>query len=128
MLKSDLAYYLALWRLGKIPPERLPTIAVEALENGFDSPSLRKLAGLQAPTTTDIGDLFEAVSTEIGFAPYSSQELTSRQDDEWLKNAVPIAMRIANDILEERVDIATAWFRCRIAKKPWGHYKYFLKD
>lgn len=125
MLKSDLAYYFALWRLGKIPPEKLPTIAVEALESGFDSTSLRKLAGLQAPTTADIGDLAEAVSTEIGFAPCSSKELPSRQDDEWLKNAVPIARRIANDILEDRTDIANAWLSLPYREKALGPLQVF---
>jgi hypothetical protein len=35
----------AYWRLGVLRTERLPEIAVEALESGLDSPSVRILAG-----------------------------------------------------------------------------------
>jgi hypothetical protein len=38
----------ALWESGHLAREELPEVAVEALVAGFDTPSLRVLAGLPA--------------------------------------------------------------------------------
>lgn len=55
----------AKWVLGLIPSEALPQIAVDALEAGFDTPSLRRLAGEMHPVLAETGPLFEEVLEEL---------------------------------------------------------------
>src|SRR2546426_5939008 len=58
----------AKWALGLVPSEALPRIAVDALEAGFDTPSLRRLAGELRPLLAETGPLFEEVLGELGVA------------------------------------------------------------
>jgi hypothetical protein len=71
VLEIDLAQ--ALWCLGQLPPEDIPEIACQALERGFDSPTIRKLAGLHKPVASDIGDLFDRAMIEMGRKPLSKK-------------------------------------------------------
>ena len=64
----------ALWQIGKFPVERLPDVAIQALEKGFDGPALRELAGLQKLTERDLGNLFELALKEVGRLPMSKRE------------------------------------------------------
>lgn len=41
------------WALGRLYGEQLPEAALMLMEGGFDSPSLRELAGMQQPTFRD---------------------------------------------------------------------------
>jgi hypothetical protein len=108
-MSFDLSYYFALWRIQKLPPERVPGIAIEALEAGFDSPALRRLAALQEPSSADIGTLFDQAMNELGLSPATQEQIESRQTDEWIHNAVPLARHIAKQIIGNEVDIAQAW-------------------
>lgn len=56
----------AYWRLGLLRSERLPEIAVETLEGGLDSPSVRILAGEQNCSMAIGGPLFERSLMELG--------------------------------------------------------------
>ncbi len=58
----------AKWVLGLVPSEALPRIAVDALEAGFDTPSLRRLAGELRPILSETGPLFEETLDELGVA------------------------------------------------------------
>ena len=62
----DLRRTAARYRLGELPGEELPDIALALLEEGFDSQALRELAGLDHPTLRDAGELFEVVLAERG--------------------------------------------------------------
>jgi hypothetical protein len=56
----------AYWRLGLLRSERLPQIAVETLDGGLDSPSLRILAGERNCSMATGGPLFERSLMELG--------------------------------------------------------------
>jgi hypothetical protein len=52
--------------IGILPPERLPDVAVSALENGFESPSLAALAGTPASANPhDLRALFAKALREL---------------------------------------------------------------
>lgn len=57
---------VAQWHLGMLTSDQLPTIAIQALEEGRDSPSLRTLAGLTSDETDDAGSLLERAARELG--------------------------------------------------------------
>jgi hypothetical protein len=63
----DWSVHTARWVLSRLPGEALPDIAVQALLQGEDSPSLRLLAGEspRAPVA-DLWLLFEAALSELG--------------------------------------------------------------
>jgi hypothetical protein len=65
------------------------------LEAGYDGVSLRKLAGLIAPTSRDVGDLFQNALQEIG------TKITSKE-----QGILFLSKITAADILEGRVDPA----------------------
>ena|ERR1700731_593577 len=62
----------AQWSLGLYPPEKMPMLAVWALEQGFDGPALRELAGLTNPTRSCEGALIERALRELGKEPLDS--------------------------------------------------------
>jgi len=59
---------LTLWALGRLPSEQLPQVATDWLAEGFDSPSLRQLAGVGSPVMSEVGPLFEKVLAELEIA------------------------------------------------------------
>lgn len=66
--QSDLELIALEWAAGLLPPERLPQIAVDLLGAGFDSPTLRIIAGLLPAETSDAHDQFERALRELGHA------------------------------------------------------------
>ena len=68
-MADELAYYYALWRMGQLRPEDVPNIACDALERGLDSPALRYLAGLERPTSGNIGKTFDEACSQLGITP-----------------------------------------------------------
>jgi hypothetical protein len=62
----DLRRVAARYRLGELPGEELPDIAIALMEEGCDSQAPRELAGLDRPTLRDAGDLFERMLGEQG--------------------------------------------------------------
>ena len=56
---------LAEWALGRLTGEELPEAAITLMESGFDSPSLREMAGQQRPTMREAGALFSDCLTEL---------------------------------------------------------------
>lgn len=127
VVSCDLAYYFALWRIGKLPPERIPETAAEALDSGWDSPSLRKLAGLHKPTSADIGDLFECAMVETGLHAMSNEKLSSRLSDEWLQNAIPVARHIATQITNGEIDVAEGWLSLPYREGNLGPLEIFFE-
>jgi hypothetical protein len=56
---SEQSILLARVRLGLVPPEELPAVAVQAMERGCDSQPLRLLAGMRAPLPDEARRTFE---------------------------------------------------------------------
>ena len=86
--------FVAKWYCSKVGPENMPRFAADALEAGFDGPSLRRLAGLVKPTSRDVGDLFRDSLREIGKVRIQSQA----------QAIFFLSRETAADILEGRVD------------------------
>src|ERR1700739_3296897 len=110
-MADELAYYYALWRMGKLFPEDVPAIACDALERGLDSPALRYLAGLQRPTSRDIGKVFDDACSQLGIGPASTEAVVQRQENEWIWNATQIAKRVSTQIVNGTLDPVEGWFR-----------------
>ncbi len=105
----DFAYYLALWRMRKLPPERVPEIATVALVNGLDSPALRQLAGLSKPVSAEIEPLIERAAAELGVISAIEAEVESRLCDQWIQNAIPVARHIATEMLSGTLEVVEGW-------------------
>lgn len=71
--------------LGLILPEDLPDIAVEALKDGCDSPSLAILAGLTDTEIADARCLFDRLLTELHVPIPSRQEALEQLSQECAK-------------------------------------------
>lgn len=61
----DILNRICSWRLGRY--FNLPELAVDAISSGFDSPSLRILAG-ENPKKAGLGELFERAIDELGYS------------------------------------------------------------
>jgi hypothetical protein len=59
---------------GLIPPHELPDFATELLVLGYDSTSLRELAGLPAGDRADAADFWNAVRDELGSRHENKEE------------------------------------------------------
>jgi len=86
--------FVARWYCSLVGPENMPSFAADALEAGFDGPSLRRLAGLMKPSALDVGDLFERTLQEIGTIKVQSHE----------QAIVFLSRRTAMDIVEGRIE------------------------
>jgi hypothetical protein len=64
--KFDPELLQARWVLGSIGAEEFVAQALIALEEGRDFPALRQIAGLEKPTTGDLGTLPERAFRELG--------------------------------------------------------------
>ena len=56
---------VAYWSFGWLPSDKLPTVALEALEQGIESPSMIKLASSDDRAGPDLHRLFEKALTEL---------------------------------------------------------------
>ncbi len=63
----------ALWELGLLGVERLPEIALQALEAGVDSPALRMLAGLMGSEREEASKIFKQALKELRLPELSRQ-------------------------------------------------------
>jgi hypothetical protein len=108
-----ISYYWALWRMGKLRPERIPDVACDALQDGMDNSLLRELAGLKMPTRRDIGTKFDDACSQLGIIPDSEADVTA-EFKAWLQTAVPVAHVLAREVLEGTIDPVEAWLNL-----PW---------
>jgi hypothetical protein len=90
---EDLTWTLDLLVLGMQPPEELPRIATNALGEGFDSESLRELAGMLPYQYQNARELFLSVMRELDIP------IPSEDQARW--NAV---RHWALDMVEGRLD------------------------
>ncbi len=68
----------ARWALGQLPSEQLPRIALQWLEAGWDSPTLRILAGETNPIMSEVGPMFNDVLEELNISLPTSTEAVAR--------------------------------------------------
>jgi len=99
--------------MGKLPPERVPDVACEALDEGVDNSLLRELAGLVNPTRRDLGTKFDDACRLLGIAP-DAEDGVAAEFETWLQTEVPIAQAIAREILEGKIDPVEGWLNL-----PW---------
>ena len=64
----------AQFRLGWLPGEALPNVAVRMLEAGYDSQALREVAGFHRPTLRDAADQFEEALAVLERPPMTAGE------------------------------------------------------
>lgn len=70
----ELHMAVILYALERLESCQLPQIATDALAKGYDSPSLRLLAGEMNPTMADSFPLFERILKELNIALLSKSE------------------------------------------------------
>ena len=73
-MKMDMKDASGFYVMGHFRGDDLPPIATDALAEGFDSASLRVLAGEMNPAMSDAGPLFERSLAEIGLRLPTKQE------------------------------------------------------
>ncbi len=66
MFQMNIDTILARHSLGLLPVEELPDLALNAIQAGYDSPSLRQLAGASAHDTEEAHRLFAKALHELG--------------------------------------------------------------
>lgn len=79
--------------MGRLPSEELPGIAADALENGYDSPSLRQLAGAAGQTGNQLRVLFLKAARELNLTVPPPAEA-----------GLLLAKGIAREVLEARLE------------------------
>ena len=122
-MPDALAYYYALWRMGKLWPEDVPNVACDALERGLDSPALRYLAGLQRPTSRDIGNALDEACSQLGIAPATDEAV----DQQFIWNATQIARRISDQILNCTLDPVEGWYQLPYRDGDLGPLSVFFE-
>jgi len=126
-MAEDLAYYYALWRMKQLPPEKVPGIACDALENGLDGPALRYLAGLDRPTSREIDGTFDEACSELGIVPLSASAVEERLSNEWIWNATQVAKHISAQILSGSLNPAEGWLRLPYREGELGPLSVFFE-
>lgn len=78
----------ARWALGQLPSEQLPSIALQWLEAGLDSTTLRILAGETNPIMSEVGPMFDDVLEELNISIPTSTEAVAQLVSEVAQNIV----------------------------------------
>ncbi len=126
-MSDEIAYYYALWRMHQLPPEEVPRIACDALEDGLDSPALRYLAGLERPTSREIGSAFDDACSQLGILPAFANVVEKRNSDPWIWHATQIAKHISAQILDGTIDPAEGWLRLPYREGDLGPLAVFFE-
>jgi len=127
MMSDEIAYQYALWKMGRLSPEEVPRIACDALESGLDSPALRYLAGLDRPTSREIGSAFDDACSQLGILPAPATVVEKREGDAWILNAMKIATHISSQILNGTLDPAEGWLRLPYREGDLGPLAVFFE-
>ena len=127
MAANDIAYYYALWKMNQLPSEELPKIACDALENGLDSPALRYLAGLERPTSRELGHAFDDACSQLGIVPAFTSTVEEGLSDTWIWQATQIAKRISAQILDGSLNPVEGWLRLPYRDGELGPLSVFFE-
>jgi hypothetical protein len=95
----------ARWVLGGIEPQQLVEIAVSALQQGFDEPALRQLAGLTRPALGDLGTLPARFFAGMGLKPIDQDEAVALL----LARGEPPTSRVISALRREFPDFCGRW-------------------
>jgi len=126
-IADDFAYHYALWRMNQLPPEKVPQVACEALESGLDSPALRYLAGLDRPTSREIGGAFDDACSQLGILPATASTVEERLSDTWIWSATQIAKHISVQILNGTLDPVEGWLSLPYREGELGPLSVFFE-
>jgi hypothetical protein len=74
--------------LEELPPEEVPRLATDALEQGCEAKSVAALAGLRRPTRAEVLDLLPAFLQELGLSLPSQSEALKVVIDEVARKIV----------------------------------------
>lgn len=85
---EDRRWIQARWTLGLVPSERAPAIALQALEGGLDTPTLRVLAGESNPRLSEVGPLFDRALGELGCTPLTREAAGEIITMRWARSIV----------------------------------------
>lgn len=123
--RENVDLLLARWVLGRLAPEDVPRLAVEALERGCGSPAVAVLAGAHDPTRADIEDELPAVLRDLGRSrPSELQALKTLVDD--------CAARIIEGDVEPVAGASHIWSLWGYAEDPddrpelWTDFRPFI--
>jgi hypothetical protein len=90
---------------------------------GLDSPALRYLAGLQRPTSRDIGKALDEACSQLGIAPATDEAV----EQKWIWNAAQIARRISAQILNGTLDPIEGWYQLPYRDGDLGPLSVFFE-
>jgi hypothetical protein len=113
--------------MNQLSPEKVPAIACDALEAGLDSPALRYLAGLDRPTSTEIGRAFDDACSQLGVAPAATHVVEEHLKDIWIWNATQIAKHISAQILDGTLDPVAGWLSLPYREGELGPLSVFFE-
>jgi len=105
--------FAILWYFGDLQYWKLPQIATDALEAGYDGPALRWIAGLSEPVSTDISSAeVDAAFREMGVAAPITKEQAQ------FALAIEAARRVANgsNVFDEATHVRI--HLCGLAASP----------
>lgn len=75
---SELALAQARWTLHLLPDSGLPEVATKALLEGFDTPTLRLLAGSEGEEPRRLVDMFQRSMAEVGLDQLNQADAARR--------------------------------------------------
>jgi hypothetical protein len=94
-------------QLGLIPPHELPDVATSLLLLGYDSPSLRELAGLPKGDRAEAAGMWQAVRQELGLPGEADEDAARFLLTYWARHVADGRI----DVLEgSRLMLRVGWF------------------
>lgn len=123
--RENIDRLLARWVLGRLAPEDVPGLAVEALRRGCGSPAVAVLGGAHDPTRADVEDELPALLRDLGRSrPSELEALKTLVDD--------CAARIVEGDVEPVAGAAHIWALWGYAADPddrpelWVDFRPFV--
>ena len=119
-MKTDMIeLFAAKWRLGLLLSTDLSSVAIDAIEAGYDAQSLQMLAGLTAAQSDEAGVLFDRALAELHITVPSKR-----------KAAKKVALEAMISILDGTVTpyggARRIWQLCRLLEEPLPELDPFI--
>lgn len=107
----------ALRVLGCTTAEKMPDVAIEAIEAGLDSKHLVEIAGLNKPAWRDLEPLWKAMLAELKLSPLSEIQATHIV-------VLPEAQAIARQFQSEALDVFSTLVALESLNFKYGHRRF----